>query len=78
MTAHLGGAVEYAVCNSVEGYDAINGYIGYDTKHSDSNPPIKLKRWGMQSTTSYLSLPGLLWLEMVTPDSSNRIVLHLN
>ena len=33
----------------------------YDIKQSDGEVPVMLELWGMQSTPSLLSLPGLLW-----------------
>ena len=41
---------------------------GYDTKQSDSEVPLMLELWGMQSTHLLPSLPGPLWLEAVAPD----------
>ena len=42
--------------------------LGYDTKQSDSEVPVMLELWRMQSTPSLLSLPGPLWPGVVTPD----------
>ena len=39
----------------------------YDTKQSDGEVPVILELWGMQSTPSLPSLPGLFWLGMVAP-----------
>ena len=33
---------------------------GHDTKQSNSEVPVMLELWGMRSTTSLPSLPGLL------------------
>ena len=41
---------------------------GYDTKQSDSEAPVILELWGMQSTPLMPLLLGPLWPEKVTPD----------
>ena len=41
----------------------------YDTKQSDGDALLILELWGMQSTSSLLSLPGPLWPRVVAPDS---------
>ena len=41
---------------------------GYDTKLSDSEVPVTLELWGMQSTLSLPLLPGPLWPGMVATD----------
>ena len=52
---------------------------GCDTKQSDGEVPVMLELWGLWSTTSLLSLPDLLWLGVIAPDSpiyeSNRTKL---
>ena len=55
-----------------------NKYPGYDTKQSDSEAPVMLELWGMQSTPSLLLLPGPLWPRVVAPDKvlSNQIELN--
>ena len=40
----------------------------YDSKQSDSEAPVMLELWGMQSTPSFPSLPGSLWLGVVATD----------
>ena len=40
----------------------------YMTKQSDGEVPVMLEFWGMQSTPSLPSFPGLLWLGVVAPD----------
>ena len=40
----------------------------YDTKQFDGVVPVMLELWGMQSTPSLPSLPGLLWLREVALD----------
>ena len=40
----------------------------YDTKQSDGEAQVMLELWGMQSTPSLPSLPGLLWFGVVAPD----------
>ena len=42
--------------------------LAYDTKLSESDVPVMLKLWGMQSTPSLPSLPGPPWLGVVAPD----------
>ena len=42
----------------------------YDTKQSDGEVPEILEHWGMRSTLSLPSLPGLLWPGVVAPDRS--------
>ena len=39
-----------------------------DSKLSDGEATLILERWGMQSTSSLLSLPSPLWLGMVASD----------
>ena len=51
------GVVEYTNCPS-----------GYDTKQSDSEVPVMLEVWGMQSTPSLPLLPGSFWPRVVAPD----------
>ena len=46
----------------------LNGCPGYDTKQSDGEVPVMLELWGMRSTPSLPSLPGLLRSGVVTPD----------
>ena len=41
---------------------------GYDTKQSDGEVPVMLELWGMRSSPSLPSLPGLLWPGEVAPD----------
>ena len=41
---------------------------GYDTKQSDGEVPVMLEFWGMRSTLSLPSLPGLLWPGVVAPN----------
>ena len=41
---------------------------GYDTKQSDSEVPVMLELWGMQSTSSLPYLLGPLWPGVVAPD----------
>ena len=40
----------------------------YNTKQSDGEAPRMLELWGMQSTPSLPSLPGLLWPRVVALD----------
>ena len=40
----------------------------YDTKQSDYGAPVMLRLWGMRSTPSSPSLPGLLLPTVVAPD----------
>ena len=53
---------------SEEGLDTHSEYPGYDTKQSDGEAPVTLRIWGMRSTPSLQSLPGLLWPGVVAPD----------
>ncbi len=39
-------------------------------KESDGEVPIMLELWGMQSTPSLPSLPGLLWPRVVAPEKA--------
>ena len=58
------GALEYTDCISAEGYDSPNECPGYDTKQSDSEVPVMLELWGMQSIRFLPSLPvssGSIW-----------------
>ena len=48
-----------------------NEFPRYDTKLSDGEASVMLELWGMQSTSSLLSLPGPLWSRMVVPDSDS-------
>ena len=41
---------------------------GYDTKQSDGELPVILELWGMRSTPSLPSLPGLLWPGVVATE----------
>ena len=41
---------------------------GYDSKQSDGEAPLIVELWGMQSTPSLPSLPGLIWPGFVAPD----------
>ena len=45
-----------------------NVHPGYDTKQSDTEVPVMLELWGMQSTPLLPSLPGPLWPGVVAPD----------
>ena len=49
---------------------------GYDTKQSDAEVPVMLGLWGMQSTPSSLSLPGLLWPGVVATDRALSMGLN--
>ena len=66
----LAGAVEYTDCISAERKNQTNKCLGYDTKQSDSEALVilMLKLWGMRSTPSLPSLPGLLQPKVVAPD----------
>ena len=56
------GAVEYTNRFSAEWQESSshNECPAYDTKQSDSEVPVMLKLWGMQSTPSLPSLSGRL------------------
>ena len=41
---------------------------GYDIKQSDSEASFMLELWGMQNTSSLLSVPGPLWPRVEAPD----------
>ena len=66
--AQLTGAAEYTDRISVKEYDSPIECPGYDNKQSDSEAPVILELWGMQSTPSLPSLPGPCWLRVVAPD----------
>ena len=68
MKAQPAGEVEYTNCVSAEELDFPNEYPAYDTKQSDSEAPVKLELWGLQSTPSLLSLSGPFWPWVVAPD----------
>ena len=40
----------------------------YDTKQSDGKVPVFQELWGMQSTSSFPSLPGPLWPGVIAPE----------
>ena len=63
------GAVEYTDCFSAEGQDSLNECPGFDTKQSDGKASGMLELWGMRSTLSLLSLPGLRWPGVWAPDT---------
>ena len=50
------------------GVNSPNNSPGYDTKQSDSEASVMLELWGMQITSSLLSLSVSLWSEVVEPD----------
>ena len=58
--AQFAGAVEYTDCFSVEGEDFPNECPDNDTKQSDGDVQVMPELWGMRSTPSVPSLPGLL------------------
>ena len=51
-----------------EGLHPRNECPGYDTKQSDSEIPVMPEVWGIQSNPLLPSLPGPLWLGVVTSD----------
>ena len=58
----MAGATEYADCISSEGVrPPTNECPNNDTKQSDGKAPVMLELWGMWSTPSLPSFPGLLW-----------------
>ena len=66
--AQSAAAVEYVNCISAEGSDSPNECPGYDIKQSDGEAPVMLLLWGMRSTPSLPSFPGLLWPGVVVSD----------
>ena len=62
------GAAEYIDWISVEGQSSPNECPGYDTKQSDSEAPVMLELWGMQSAPSFPLNPGRHWAIVVAPD----------
>ena len=59
-------AVEYSDCISSD--PPPKECPGYDTKQFDGEPSVILKLWGMRSTHSMTSLPGLRWIVVVVAD----------
>ena len=53
---------------SAKEYDSSNECPEYDNKQSDGEALVMLELWGMQSTSSLLSLSGSLWPRIVAPD----------
>ena len=47
---------------------SLNECPRHDTKQSDGEDPVMLELWGMRSTPSLPSVPGLLWLWVVALD----------
>ena len=68
MMAQSAMTVKFIDYFSAEWQDSPNKCPGYDTKQSDGEVPVMLELWGMLSTPSLPSLPGLLWPELVAPD----------
>ena len=66
--AQSAGAVEYTNCFSAEGYDSPSECPEFDTKQSDCEASVMLEPWGMRTTPSLPSLPGLLWPGVVAPE----------
>ena len=60
INAQSAGAVEFIDCFFAEGYDTSNKCPVYDTKQFDGKVPVMQEFWGMRSTSSLPSLPGLL------------------
>ena len=61
-------AVEYINYFSAEGKPLLNPYLVYESKQSDGEVPVMLELWAMWSIPLLSSLPGSLWLGLVTPD----------
>ena len=72
-TAQLAGVVEYTDCIYAEELDPppANECPGYSIKQSDSEAPVMLALWEMQSTPSLPLLLGQLWPGVVAP---NRVL----
>ena len=66
--AKSAGTVEYIDCIAAEGQDFPNECPRYDTKQSDSEVPVMLELWVMQSTPSLPLLPGPLRPGLIAPD----------
>ena len=62
------GAAEYTDCISAEGKNSPNECPGCNPKQSDSEVPVMLELWEVQSTPLLPSLPGPFWLRVVAPD----------
>ena len=63
------GAAEYTdlhLCSG--GKDFPNECPVYDTKQSDGEAPVMLELWGMRSTPSFPSFPGLLCPRVIATD----------
>ena len=65
-SAKSAGAAEYSI--SAEGHSTYK-CPRYDTKQYDSESPVILELWEMQSIPSLPLLPGPLWPGLVAPDS---------
>ena len=61
--AYLAGAVEYT-----DSISASRKCPGYDTEQSNSEAPVILELWGMQSTPLLPLLPGPHWPRVVVPE----------
>ena len=69
ITAQLAWDVEYTDCIYSKSKNLLhNECPGYDIKQYDGEVPVILELWGMQSTPSLPSFPGLLKPGLVAPD----------
>ena len=68
IKAHSTGAVEYTDFTSRDGSDTPKSVSWIWDLKSDGEAPVMLELWGMWSTPSLLSLPGLLRPGVVASD----------
>ena len=62
------GLLNTPTSSSQKGKSLQNECPVYNTKHTDSEVPVMLELWRMQSTPPLPSVPGPLWPGVVAPD----------
>ena len=71
LTAQSARTIEYTDCISAERKAPSTNNTecpGYNTKKSDGEAPVMLELWGIRSTLSLPSFPGLLLPGVVLPE----------